>query len=196
MSEEGVSPGIWRYGLALAIVIAGFGTFAWYLSSGISGSLAGLTQMAAPGEVELDLDEPGEYIIFYENESYFDGRFYRTAEQIPGLEIAVVEKASGRRLRTYPPAGSLAYSLGGRSGRAIMAFKADEAGIYAINASYPSGHGPQIILAAGKEIMEGMLWMIMISMSIVLGSLLIAAAITYKTYTERKRALERPYQRL
>lgn len=50
MSEADVSPGIWRYGLALAIVIAGFGAFAWYLSSGISGSLAGLTQMAAPGK--------------------------------------------------------------------------------------------------------------------------------------------------
>lgn len=174
----------WLWRICLVSLLRNIGLTGWIDSDGSSG------------EVELDLDEPGEYIIFYENESYFDGRFYRTAEQIPGLEIAVVEKASGRRLRTYPPAGSLAYSLGGRSGRAIMAFKADEAGIYAINASYPSGHGPQVILAAGKEIIEGMLWMIMISLSIVLGSLLIAAAITYKTYTERKRALERPYQRL
>ena len=41
MSEEGVSPGIWRYGLALAIVIAGFGAFRLGISpQEYSGSLA------------------------------------------------------------------------------------------------------------------------------------------------------------
>jgi len=184
-----ISPGIWRYGLALVIVIAGFASFAWFLFSGISTSLGDLTQMAAPGEIELYLDEPGEYIIFYENKSYFNDRVYITAEQIPGLEIAIVEKASGRKLHTYSPSGSFTYSIGGRSGQSIAAFKADEAGIYVINASYPSEPGPVVILAAGKGIMEGMLQTIITASA--LGSLLIAAAITYKTYTERKKALER-----
>jgi len=190
MNDMDISPGTWRYGLALVIVIAGFVAFAWYLFSGISGSLGGLIQMAAPGEMELDLNEPGEYIIFYENNSYFDGRFYRTAEQIPGLEITVAEKASGRRLQTYPPAASFTYSIGGRSGQSVVAFKADAEGIYVINASYPTGTGPEVILAAGKGVMEGMLKMIITASAIVLGSLLIAAAITYKTYTARKKALE------
>lgn len=187
MNDMHISPNIWRYGLALLIVIVGFVAFAWYLLSGISGSLAGLTQMAAPGETELDLGEPGEYTIFYENESYFDGRFYMTAGQIPGLEIAVMEKASGRELQTYPPAGSSTYHIGGRSGQSVMAFKADAPGIYVINASYPSEPGPEVILAVGKDIMEDILLMVGTSIAIIFASLSIAAYIAYTTYVRRKK---------
>lgn len=189
MNEMDISPSIWRYGLALLIVIVGFAAFAWYLLSGISGSLGGLTQMAAPGEIELDLGEPGEYTIFYENESYFDGRFYITAGQIPGLDIAVVEKASGRRLQTYPPAGSSTYNIGGRSGQSVMAFRADVAGIYVMNASYPSEPGPEVILAVGKDILEDILLMVGISIAIIFVSLSIAAYIAYTTYVRRRKAM-------
>ena len=50
MNDRDISPSVWRYGLALMIVIAGFAAFAWYLSSGISSTIGGLSQMAAPGE--------------------------------------------------------------------------------------------------------------------------------------------------
>jgi len=149
-----------------------------------------MSQMAAPGELELDLKDPGEYTIFYENKSYFNGSFYMTAEQIPGLQIVVMEKASGRRLLTYPAPTSSTYSIGGRSGQSFMAFRAEEAGIYVINASYPSGPGPKVVLAVGDEVMEDMLRLIMVSMTLILVSLLIAAIITYTTYKGRKKALE------
>jgi cell division protein FtsL len=59
-----------------------------------------------------------------------------------------------------------------------------------INASYPSGPGPKVILAVGNEVMEDLLRMIMVSMTLILVSLLIAAIITYTTYKGRKKALE------
>jgi hypothetical protein len=183
-------PSVWRYGLALLIVIAGFGAFTWYLTTGISSSFGGLSQMAAPGVLELDLKEPGEYTIFYENKSYFNGSFYMTVEQIPGLQIMVMEKSSGRRLQTYPAPTGSTYSIGGRSGQSFMAFRAEDAGIHVINASYPSGPGPKVILAVGNEVMEDLLRMIMVSMTLILVSLLIAAIITYTTYKGRKKALE------
>lgn len=190
MNNRDISPGVWRYGLALLIVIAGFAAFAWYLSSGISSTFGGLTQVFAPGEAELNLSGPGEYTIFYENRSYYDGIFYMTSEQMPALQIEVVEKASGRKLQTYPPPSSSTYSLGGRSGQSVMAFRAEAAGIHVLNASYPSEPGPKVVLAVGKGILEDMLGMIMISLALILGTMLIAAVITYTTYKGRKKAFE------
>ena len=191
MNNRDISHSVWRYGLALLIVFVGFAAFAWYLLSGISSTFGGLTQMAAPGEAELNLSGPGEYTIFYENRSYYDGIFYMTSEQMPALQIEVVEKASGRNLQTYPPPSSSTYSVGGRSGQSIMAFRAEAAGIHVINASYPSEPGPKVVLAIGKGILEDMLGMIMISLALILGTLLIAAVITYTTFKGRKKAFER-----
>lgn len=189
MNDRDLLPSVWRYGLALVIVIAGFAAFVGFLYSGISNTVGGLEQMAAPGEAQMYLKEPGEYTIFYENKSYFNGSFYMTADQWPGLQITVLEKASGRTLQIYPAPASSTYSLGERSGQSIMAFRAKEEGIHLINASYPSDSGPKVILAVGKGIMEDLLSMIGISLVFLLGSLLIAAYIVYTTYTRRKKIM-------
>lgn len=91
-----------------------------------------------------NLSGPGEYTIFYENNSYFDGVLYETSEKMPGLQIEVVEKASGLKLQTYPSPSSSSYSVGGRSGHSVMAFRAEAAGLHVINASYPSEPGPKV----------------------------------------------------
>ena len=66
--------------------------------------------------------------VFYENNSYFDGKIYSTGEEISGLEIQVREKATGLDLAVYPAKVSHSYSLGSRSGRSILAFQAERAG--------------------------------------------------------------------
>ena len=90
--------------------------------TGISSIERGLMQMTAPGNAEIDLKEPGEYTIFYESQSYFNGSVYNTGGQIPGLKISVSEKASGQALATNPNSGTT-YSIGSRSGRSITAFR-------------------------------------------------------------------------
>ncbi len=189
MSGRNVQPSIWYYCLAVLIVIVGFAAFAWSLFSGISSVGSGLVQMTAPGYADLDLKEPGEYTIFYENQSYFNGSFYSTAEQIPGLQIKVSEKSSGRTVATYPASGSVTYSIGGRTGRSIMAFNVEEAGVYQINASYPGGSGPQVVLAIGKGVAEGIFYLVITSIALLFGSIIIAAVISFVTYTRRKKAL-------
>ena len=145
-------------------------------------------QIAAPANADLILSEPGEYIIFYENNSYMNGKFYSTGEQISGLEIRVREKATGLDLATYPAKGSFTYSLGSRSGRSIMAFTAPRAGIYQVNASYSGRAGPEVVLAIGKGIVEGIFSSIMISLAALFGSIAIAAVISFVTYRRRKKA--------
>ena len=144
--------------------------------------------MVAPGGANLFLKEPGEYTIFYENNSYLDGKFYSTGEQMSGLEILVKERSTGIDLATYPAKSSFTYSLGNRSGRSIMAFTTPRAGIYQVNASYSGRAGPRIVLAIGKGIVEGIFSSIIISLAALFGSIVIAAVITFVTYRRRKRA--------
>jgi len=189
MNSNNVQPNIWYYGLAVLIIVLGFAAFAGSIYSGITDAESGLLQIAAPGGADLFLREPGEYIIFYENNSFMDGKFYSTSEQIPGLEIHVREKATGLDLAAYPTKSSFTYSLGSRSGRSIMAFTALRAGIYQVNASYSGSAGPKVVLAIGKGMVEGLFSSIMISLAALFGSIAIAAVITFVTYRKRKKAL-------
>ena len=86
MDTRNVQPSIWYYGLAVLIIIVGFVAFAGYLFSGASSIGSGMMQMTAPGNAEMNLKEPGEYTIYYESQSYFNGSVYNTAGRIPSLQ--------------------------------------------------------------------------------------------------------------
>ena len=189
MNDRNVQPSVWYYGLAVLIIILGFVAFAGYLFAGISSTESGLMQLTAPGNAELNLKEPGEYTIFYESQSYFNGSVYNTGGQMPGgLKIIVSEKASGETLTTDTATGTT-YSMGGRSGQSIAAFKAERPGVYWINTSYPKVPGPEVVLAVGKGFVEGIFHLITVAMLLLFGSIAIAAAITFVTYTRRKKAI-------
>lgn len=51
-----------------------------------------------PGNGDLQLFERGEYTIFYENQTAVNGRIYSTGEDIPGLQIKVTNKTTGREI--------------------------------------------------------------------------------------------------
>ena len=188
MKSNEISPGLWYYALSVLILILGFAAFAGLLYSGISESASGLMQITAPGNADLNLSESGEYTIFYENNSYFDGKIYSTGEEISGLEIRVREKATGLDLLVYPAKASYSYSLGGRSGRSILAFQAERSGVHQFNSSYSGAAGPRVVLAIGKGMAEGLLFTIAISIAALLGSILLAAIVAYYTFSRRKKA--------
>jgi hypothetical protein len=187
MNDRNVQPSVWYYGLAVLIIIIGFVAFAGSIFMGISSVERGLMQITAPGNAEMDLKEPGEYTIYYESQSYFNGSVYDTGGQIPGLKIGVSEKASGETLATDTATGTT-YSMGSRSGQSITAFKVERPGLYWINTSYPKVPGPKVILAVGKGFAEGIFHLITVAMLLLFGSIAIAAVITFVTYTRRKKA--------
>ncbi|RQW79614.1 MAG: hypothetical protein EHM14_08035 [Methanothrix sp.] len=182
---------IWRYALAVLIVIAGFGLFAYYIFNSVSGAGGDLVQVVVPGGADLDLKETGEYTVFYESRSFADGKFFNTGEQINGLQINVVQKATGRELAVYPPSGSFRYSLGSRIGQSIMAFQVDRPGVYRIEASYVSGSGPEVVLAVGSGFAWKIFSLVLSSLAIAFGSIAFAAIIAITTYRGRIKAIAR-----
>jgi hypothetical protein len=192
MSNSDISPSRWYYGLAVLILVVGLSVFAWSLFSGISGIADELIQVVAPGTADLDLREVGEYTIFYENQSYVNGSFYYTGNDIAGLQIDIMEKFTGIRLDTYLPPSSFTYSIGGRFGRAILAFQVSRPGIYRLLASYPQDYqGPQVVLAVGRGFMERIISIVIRSLAAFFGSIIIAAALGIIIYRKRQKALDR-----
>ncbi len=190
MNESNVLPSPWYYGLSILIIVVGFGIFAWVLYSSFSDMDSGLSRLVVPGSLDLDLKEPGEYTIFYENQTYINGKLYSTGAQIPGLQIRISEKATGQELSTYPTPGGFTYSFGGRTGRSVMAFRVERPGIYQINATYPRGKGPEVVLALGRGFAEGIISSVVIALAALFGSMVIAAVVVFVTYTRRKKALD------
>jgi hypothetical protein len=191
LMSDNIQPSRWYFLLAVLIAVAGFATFGWFIISGVSELGGGLTQMVAPGSAILNLSEAGEYTIFIESMTTVNGKFYRTGEQVPGLQIHVTESSSGSELAVYPAPANLSYSLGGRFGRSIMAFKVLRPGIYRINASYPREEGPEVVLAVGNGLAGAIFKTVFEALAICFGSLIAAAAIALAVYTRRKKALER-----
>ena len=190
MNGSNAMPSPWYYGLAVLMIIVGFSIFAWSIYSSFSDMGRELSQVVVPGSADLDLKEPGEYTVFYENQTYVNGKFYSTGEQIPGLQIQVSEKATGRELSTYPTPGGFTYSVGGRFGHSIIAFRVERPGIYQINASYPSGKGPEVVLAVGHGFAESIFSSVAIALAALFGSMVMAAVVVFVTYTRRKKALD------
>lgn len=192
MANIDVSPSRWYYGLAVLVLMAGLAFFAWSLFSGITGIAGGLAHFEAPGTADLNLQESGSYTIFYESDSYINGSFRSTGENIPSLLIEIIELSTGTKVVTHPPTGSFTYNIGGRSGRAILAFLVNRPGTYRISASYPQGSKePRIVLAAGHGFMEDIFSTVLTSMAAFFGSIVIAAATVIVIYKKRQRALER-----
>lgn len=192
MTDSDVSPSRWYYGFSILALVIGFSIFGLWLFSSISGITGGLIQVLAPGTSDLDLQDTGEYTIFYENQSYANGRLYSTNGNIIDLQIEIIEKSSGIRFATYPPPGSLTYSFGGRSGISILAFQINHRGSYQLNAFYPPNYqGSQVVLAVGRGLMDRIVSTVIVSLAVIFGSTSLSVTIAIIIYRKRQNALSR-----
>lgn len=189
MSKSSLGPSRWYYALAAFVVVAGIALFTSTLMSGLSNLGNDLQQVVVPGNSDIMLSEIGEYTIFYENQTTVNGRIYSTDENIPGLQIEVKNKTTGLEITTYQPKGSFSYSIGGRSGRSVLAFDIEQPGLYVISAAYPEGRdGPEVVLAVGHEITGNIVSGVLYPLIIFFGSIAAAAAIVILTYLKRQEA--------
>jgi ABC-type transport system involved in multi-copper enzyme maturation permease subunit len=188
----GISPSRWYYGVSILVLIVGFSIFGWWLFSSISTMAGGLIQVAAPGTADLNLQEAGEYTIFYENQSFVNGSFYSTRDNIAGLQIEIIEKSSGIRLPAYSPPGRFTYCFGSRSGQSILAFQISHPGSYQLNAFYlPDYQGPKVVLAIGHNLTERIVATVINSLVVFFGSMILSAALAVIIYRKRQKILDR-----
>jgi hypothetical protein len=135
------------YWLAPIPLILGLGIAGWLGWTEIAALQNVLTRVVVPGTIELTLDAPGTYTIYHEADSVVDGKLY-SAPNIAGLSVTVTAEANGQQIAVTVPGVSSNYSIGGHSGKSVLAFDIGAPGRYRLTAQYASGSGgPQTVLA-------------------------------------------------
>src|SRR5258708_1707785 len=138
------------YWLAPIPLIAGLAIAGWLVWSAIAVLQNALTRMVVPGTTVLTREESGPYTIYHESDSVVDGKLY-SAPNIGGLNISVTAEANGQAIAVTVPGFSSSYSIGGHSGKSVLAFDIVQPGRHRLSAAYSGGlNEPQTGLAVRR----------------------------------------------
>ncbi|MBW3666802.1 MAG: RDD family protein [Actinobacteria bacterium] len=188
--SSGSAPSRWWYALAGLISVAGLATAGVLVVRMLGEVPDTLTRVVVPGEAVVDLAEPGTYTIYHEYHSVVDARVYSSGGELSSLRVTL-ETFDGRPVNLDSPGGTFEYAIGGRSGVAVLTFRAQEPGTYRMTAHYPAGEGPEAVLAVGRgwdrDILVGFLAALGVALLAGAGAL----AITIITFLKRGKARQR-----
>ena len=139
-------------------------------------------QFLVPGRHTVELAEPGEYVVWNDYRTVFEGRTYDESDKLPaGIQIAVVDVASGKPIAVESTSGSTFTS--GTTERASFArFTIDKPGRYEITVS---GALEPRVFSIGKDIALLLVGVIFGSFAFLLGGYSAAAGIAIWAYIKR-----------
>jgi hypothetical protein len=151
--------------------------------------LLGLERVIVPGSAEIELTQEGPHAIYYEYRSVVDGKPYSSSKGMPRVECTFDSLDGTAKILAVPdyvPTNRYSIGLDRRAGYLAMSFTVDEPGKYELTCSYPNGSShPKIVLAIGQNILVEFfrtayesVGPFMISSSILLGTVLLAAIFT------------------
>jgi hypothetical protein len=131
------APSRWFHLIAIAMIATGLvGAFKTIFAA-IKLMEGSITPAVFPGTLFLPISTPGEYEIYYENQSVFNGRVFNTGTDVPGLTFTVKEDETGEEIPLRPPGMNETYTINGRTGRAVFRFYVNKPGYYSVSAGYP-----------------------------------------------------------
>jgi hypothetical protein len=135
-ASQKIRPSRWFYLIALGLIAAGVICGYKFMATAISTMEVGLTQAVFPGEITVSFAAPGNYQIFYEEHSEFNGRVFDTGSRVPGLKFTVTNSETGEAIPLHRAAVSETYEVNGRSGRLVLQFLVAKPGSYKVAANY------------------------------------------------------------
>lgn len=186
-ASTGIKPGRWLYALSALILVAGIASFVLVLLNGLKSMEGSLARIAVPGKYDINLKEPGKYIVFYEYRSVIGNKVYETGLRIPNISCSIASKATGQQITLSSPSASYSYSTG-KAGIGVLEFTIGQPGHYEISAWYSEGRqGPEIVLAIGKGFGTQLMTTIITCIAILGGSVALAIAIFIITLIKRRR---------
>lgn len=190
MYEHLITPSRTYYALPIGVFILGMAIFVLFLLQSLNSLGDDLSQYVVPGSHKIALTETGTYTVFHEYKSVVGNEVFSSPSGLPGLRIHLVSPV-GDEVSLHRPSASGTYSLGGRSGFAVLEFEVQQPGLYQLSAGYESGvREPRIVLALGHDFMSRLFGTIIISIVILFVSLAIAVSITIVIWRKRKKAEE------
>jgi hypothetical protein len=177
------------YWLAPIPLILGLALAGWLAWTEVAALQNALVRFVVPGTSVLNLDAPGTYTIYHEADSVVDGKLY-SAPNIAGLSVNVTAEASGQQMAVVVPGFSSSYSVGGHSGKSVLAFDIATPGRYRLAAAYSGGQsGPQTVLAVSRGFFGRLIGAIFGAIAAVFAGFIAALVLVLTTYFRRRRML-------
>lgn len=176
-------------GVTLVVGLAGFG---YLLFTGLVGMADGTIRLNVPDIREVELDRPGGYTVFWETPS---GEGHPASDDwaaIGGL-IVRVEAMNGAAIPVGSPGGSSTYSLHGRKGVSIMAFKIESPGRYRIVTDLARSRPVRpVVLAVVPGFAGRLLRVILTAFGVLGGAVLLCVALLLWAFTRPDRRASAP----
>ncbi len=192
LSQSNASPSSLFYLTPIVAIAIGVVVFGFFLYKSLSDLSASLTQTLMPGTTEVSLAKPGNYTVFHEYKSVFDGTHYSSSMDLSGLQCSLVSVSTGKTVKLNEPSGSAKYTLADRSGISVFAFIINQPGLYEFTCGYAEGReGPETVLAIGIAFFGDLINMIFVGFLILGASALTAVAAFIVVYQKRKESLKR-----
>jgi hypothetical protein len=179
------------YTLGGAAIFAGVALFVINIFNLVTSIDSQSTRFAVPGRCEARLEKDAKYVIYYEDQTTFDGKMYSTSNaDVSGLRITVMNEDTSQPIDIHSPVISSTYDINGRSGRSIFELKADKQMNMIIEAEYTQNEGPEVILNIAPDITSKMLGGMGSAMGFLLigftGLIVIAVTIIMQIRTKKK----------
>jgi hypothetical protein len=150
-SAQKIRPSRWFYLIALALIAAGAAGGSRAILGAIKTIQGNLTRAIFPGEVTVSFAKPGDYAIYYEPHSEFEGRVFDTSRGVPGLSFTVTDSETGETLPVHAPGINETYEINGRTGRRVLEFYVAKPGSYKVAARYDdSEQHEEAVFAVGN----------------------------------------------
>jgi len=173
-------------GLILLAGIVCFGVFLFHQLSSLDDNLVRFT---IPGDKEVSLKEPGQYLIYHEYRSVVDGRVYSGSEGLSGLDVSLSSKKTGEAIPLSVPSATSRYDSGGASGVSLLEFHIQEPGAYRVRAGYAPGQtGAPAVLSINKDFAMKLVLAVFAAIGILFGSIIVSVVIVVWTLIKRNNA--------
>lgn len=184
-----VRPSGWYALFALPFALAGITIFIYALIYGISHVTDSLVQVVVPGESQLEFKQANLYDVFLERQSVVKGKVYSTDSSVNGLQCNLVPASGVEKIEMRPARMATTYDVGGRSGRSIFEFRVPRDGAYNFACGYSEmARGPEVVLAIGSGVGEGIMHAISISIAGLFGGMVLAAGVMVCVFVLRARS--------
>lgn len=94
-----------------------------------------LLQFIIPAEIEVAIEKPGEYYVWNDHHTTFEGKTYANSEEVPGnLEISLIEKESENSI-PFQSDRSISSQGGSAKKGSVGRFQVDKPGNYVLEIS-------------------------------------------------------------
>jgi hypothetical protein len=150
LSSQKIRPSRWFHLVALAMIAAA--AFCGYKIFSVAlHTTQGLTRAIFPGEMAVSFATPGDYEIYYESPTEFEGRVFNTGRRVPGMKFTLINNDTEDTLPIDKPHIGETYQIGGRRGRSVLEFRVFTPGSYTVVGRYDDEQANQeAVFAVGN----------------------------------------------